>query len=154
MTPGNRKPAEPPDTSRSDARRISRRGFALGLAATAGTIAIGRSAFGHQAGSDYDDASPVSSPAASPAATPTAGEKVTIASFSFTPPILKISSGTDVTWTNTDSVAHTVISDDKTTFASDPLQQNDHVTVHFAHPGTFAYHCSIHPSMKAQIIVS
>ena len=122
-------------------------------------IAIGHSAFGHQAGSDYyNTSSPASSatasPAASPAASPVAGEKVTIANFAFTPPILKIAAGTDVTWTNMDSVAHTVTSDDKTTFASDPLQQTDHFTFHFAHPGTFDYHCSIHPSMMGQVIVS
>ena len=147
-------PEEPTGSARVNSHRVSRRGFALGLAIVGGMAAIGRTTLGHQATSISPGSSPVASPAASPGATPAAAAMVTIANFSFTPAILHVSVGSEVTWVNTDSVAHTVTSDDKTTFASPPLQQNDHFSFRFPSAGTFAYHCSIHPSMTAQVIVS
>jgi|SRR6478735_466902 plastocyanin len=147
-------PAESSGSAQINSHRVSRRGFALGLAVVGGMAAIGRTTFGHQAASNSPGSSPVASPVASPGATPAAAAMVTIANFSFTPAILQVSVGSEVTWVNTDSVAHTVTSDDKTTFSSPPLQQNDHFSFRFTATGTFAYHCSIHPSMTAQVIVS
>ena len=78
---------------------------------------------------------------------------VTIKSFSFNPSTLTVSAGTTVTWTNEDSVPHTVISDTGNEIASGTLSTGQSYTHTFNTAGTFSYHCSIHPSMKAQIVV-
>ena len=89
-----------------------------------------------------------------PVAGPPVGSQVTITNFSFVPAVLHVSVGSEVTWVNTDRVAHTVTSDDKTSFASPLLHTNDHFGFRFDEPGTYAYHCSVHPFMTAQVIVS
>lgn len=95
-----------------------------------------------------------SAPAASvPAASTGAGDAVTIANFSFSPTPLTVKVGSTVTWTNQDSVAHTVTADDGS-FESSHIGGGGTFTQTFAKAGTFAYHCSIHPSMKATITVS
>jgi len=78
-------------------------------------------------------------------------------SFAFSPATLTIKAGTTVTWKNTTAVAHTVTSDDGTSFDSgttNPIAaQSGTFSFTFTTPGTFAYHCEIHPFMKATIIV-
>jgi len=78
-------------------------------------------------------------------------------SFAFSPASLTIKAGTTVTWKNTTAVSHTVTSDDGKSFdsgASNPITpQSGTFSFTFATAGTFAYHCSIHPFMKATIIV-
>ena len=81
---------------------------------------------------------------------------VMIKSFSFSPSELTVKQGTAVTWTNQDSVIHTVVSDDGApdAFTSDSLPQGAAFTFTFTKPGTYPYHCSVHPSMKGTIIVT
>src|SRR5579864_3398884 len=56
------------------------------------------------------------------AATPaTPGASVTIQNFAFSPAVLKVALGATVTWTNKDSVAHTVTSDTNAWTDSGPL---------------------------------
>lgn len=78
-------------------------------------------------------------------------------SFAFSPATLTIKAGTTVTWKNTTAVAHTVTSDDGKSFDSgmaNPIAaQSGTFSFTFTSPGTFAYHCAIHPFMKATIIV-
>jgi len=97
-------------------------------------------------------ATPASSAKASAVATTAAGSAVTIANFSFQPTPMTIAVGTTVTWTNTDSAGHTVTADDGS-FNSDKLASGATFSQTFATVGTFAYHCSIHSSMKATVIV-
>lgn len=78
--------------------------------------------------------------------------QIVIDNFSFTPPTLTVAVGTTVTWVNHDDIVHTVTSQDKT-FASSPLDTNDHFSFRFTTPGTYAYYCAIHPIMIGQIIV-
>jgi plastocyanin len=86
---------------------------------------------------------------ASPAAeaTPAAGSAsagataVAIKDFAFSPDSLEVPVGTTVTWTNQDSVAHTVTADDGS-FDSGQLGNG----------ATFS-HCMNHPRMKATIVV-
>ena len=77
--------------------------------------------------------------------------------FAFSPASLTVKSGTTVTWKNTTAVPHTVTSDDGKSFdsgASNPIAaQSGTFSFTFTTAGTFAYHCSIHPFMKATIIV-
>jgi plastocyanin len=74
--------------------------------------------------------------------------------YAFQPATLTIAKGTKVTWTNTSDAPHTVTSDSNAFTASSSLQQNQTFSMTFNTAGTYAYHCSIHPYMKATITVT
>jgi plastocyanin len=93
-----------------------------------------------------------------------AAQTVTIASFSFTPASLTASLGDSITFNNTAAIGHTATSDggfwDTGTIAGSgvggggggyPTRSSTDVV--FSASGTFAYHCAIHPSMTAVIVV-
>lgn len=77
---------------------------------------------------------------------------IQIANFSFAPIEIRIKAGTKVVWTNDDSVPHTVTSDNGK-FDSGLFDQRKKFEFTFAEKGTFPYHCAVHPSMKATVIV-
>lgn len=103
-------------------------------------------------------ASPTSPAAASsaPASTSAASVQnaVTISGFAFSPASITVPVGTKVTWTNQDSTTHTVTADDGKTFDSGNLANGATFSFTFTTAGTFAYHCAIHSSMKATVIVT
>jgi plastocyanin len=89
--------------------------------------------------------------------TPAAGggggsSAVTIQNFAFNPASLTVAVGTTVTWTNQDSAGHTVTADDGS-FGSDTLASGATFTQTFSKAGTVAYHCNIHKTMTATIVV-
>jgi plastocyanin len=90
-------------------------------------------------------------PIPTPMPTP-AHANVDISGFAFVPSTLTVSVGTTVTWTNKDSVSHTVTSNDNL-FDSGTLAKGATFEHTFNQKGTFGYHCSIHPSMTAKVIV-
>ena len=93
-------------------------------------------------------------PPISSTAAPASGETaVTIANFAFDPATLTVTIGTTVKWTNQDSAGHTVTADDNS-WSSGNLNQGDSYSHTFTQAGTYAYHCGVHPSMKATLIVS
>ena len=104
------------------------------------------------AGNSIPATSAPASVAPSSAASAATGSAVSIANFSFQPPTMTIAVGTTVTWTNNDSTGHTVTADDGS-FKSGTLAPGATFSQTFAAAGTFAYHCSIHSSMKAAVIV-
>jgi plastocyanin len=73
-------------------------------------------------------------------------------SFAFNPSSVTVAVGGTVTWTNNDSVQHTVTADDGS-FNSGPLDPGKTFTQTFAKAGTVGFHCSIHPSMTGQVTV-
>jgi plastocyanin len=84
-----------------------------------------------------------------------ADQAVAIADFSYTPDSLTVSAGTVVTWTNQAGQPHTVTADDGTSFDSQPIGPNEAFANLFDTPGTYAYHCTIHPTqMKGTVIVT
>jgi plastocyanin len=95
------------------------------------------------------------SPAASPGASPIAVQevKVEIKDLAFSPQTIEVPVGTTVTWTNEDVTQHTVVSEDKL-FGSEILQKGDTFSYTFDEPGTYDYICSLHPSMKGQVVVT
>jgi len=76
---------------------------------------------------------------------------VGISNFSFNPKKLTVKIGTTVTWTNDDPAPHTIAFAD---FTSQTLNTGDTYSYTFTQAGTYDYYCSIHPSMKGQIIVA
>ena len=84
------------------------------------------------------------------AATPPAA--IEIHNFTFSPPVLTVSVGTTVVWTNQDDAPHTLLASDKR-FRSAALDTGDKFSYTFAAPGDYHYTCGIHPMMKGEIIV-
>ncbi len=82
---------------------------------------------------------------------------VAVQNFAFVPTNLQIAQFTTVTWTNLDSAAHQVESEEQgqagALFVSPPLEQGGTYSYTFIRPGTYHYHCRIHPSMTGTITV-
>ena len=78
---------------------------------------------------------------------------VAIKNFAFSPATLSVKAGTKVTWTNNDSMAHTVTADSGL-FDSGTIAPGASFSFTFASVGTVSYHCNFHPSMKGSVAVS
>jgi plastocyanin len=91
-------------------------------------------------------------PTSSAAGTTASGTAVAIDNFAFSPATLKLKVGQRVTWTNKQDVAHTVTADDGA--FDHPMPQGARFSFAFTTAGSVAYHCTIHPSMHATIVVS
>jgi plastocyanin len=75
--------------------------------------------------------------------------------YAFSPATLTIKVGTQIVWTNTSDAPHTVTSDMAGVFGTTGnITQNQTFMFTFTSAGTFAYHCNIHPYMKATITVT
>ena len=80
--------------------------------------------------------------------------QATIDNFTFSPPVLTISVGTKVTWTNRDDIPHTVTdADHPKEIKSSPLDTGDAYSRMFTAPGTYHYFCSLHPHMQGTVVV-
>ena len=82
-----------------------------------------------------------------------AGDEVKIDNFTFAPGEITVAKGTTVKWVNRDDIPHTVVTDDKSTFESKPLDTDDQFSYTFTKEGTYSYFCSIHSYMKGKIVV-
>src|SRR5215210_4624158 len=78
---------------------------------------------------------------------------VSIQDFSFSPSQITVAPGTTVTWVNKGPSPHTTTADDGS-WDSGKLQQGEDFSFTFDKPGTYTYHCSIHPDMTASVKVS
>ena len=85
-----------------------------------------------------------------------AGEPATLAirlqKESFVPATVTAAAGTRVTWTNHDTIPHSVTADDKR-FDSGPILPGKSFAWTATGSGTIAYHCIFHPSMTATLTV-
>jgi plastocyanin len=85
------------------------------------------------------------------------GPQISIQDYSFSPSVLTVKTGTTVTWSNLGPSAHTVVSDSNA-FSSQTLAapggggaygggdtNGGAYRFTFMTPGTYAYHCSVHP---------
>lgn len=93
------------------------------------------------------------SAAASSAGGAGGGAAVTIQNFAFSPAALTVKVGTEVTWTNQDSTAHTVTFDTGGA-TSDNLAQSATYKQTFSTAGTLTYHCKIHSTMTGTVTVT
>jgi hypothetical protein len=83
------------------------------------------------------------------------GNTIAIKNFAFDPSALTVKSGTAVMWTNLDAAPHAIVFDigSPVTYSSGSLPPGSSYSLTFTQPGTYMYHCSIHPSMKGTIVV-
>ena len=93
-----------------------------------------------------------SAPANSGGQNQASATEIAIQNFAFIPSSITIKAGDTLRWTNRDSAPHTVSSDDNT-FESGTMNQGQTFQFTFKTPGTYAYHCSVHPNMKATVVV-
>jgi len=75
--------------------------------------------------------------------------------YGFAPATLTVAKGTRVEWSNTTDAPHTVTSDSGTTLASSMINPSGvSFDFTFTQPGTYTYHCTVHPYMKGTIVVT
>jgi len=70
----------------------------------------------------------------------------------YNPDDVAVAVGTTVTWTNSDSIAHTSTSD-ANGWNSGIVAPGGRFSFTFQAPGTFSYHCTIHPGMVGTVVV-
>jgi plastocyanin len=73
--------------------------------------------------------------------------------LSFDPPQINVPTGSIVSWTNADSIQHTVTSDEQGLFDAGPISPGDTFENVFDSAGEFGYHCAIHPFMTGVVKV-
>lgn len=78
---------------------------------------------------------------------------ISINGMSF-PSTTTVKKGTTVKWTNNDGMAHTVTSDDGTSFNSGNLPSGSSFSYTANTAGTFPYHCAYHSGMKGKLVVT
>ena len=98
-------------------------------------------------------AAPSAATSQAPAAPAGGSTAVDIKDFAFSPASNSVPTGSKVTWTNSDTTAHTVTFDDGSADSGNlaPGSTFDHT---FATAGTFAYHCTIHSQMHGTVTVT
>jgi plastocyanin len=81
------------------------------------------------------------------------GTVVTMSEQCFGPAILRVDTGSKVTWVNKDPVAHNVIGHGVAWGSGPDLQPGDRFSEVFRKPGAYAYACWIHPGMTGLVVV-
>lgn len=66
---------------------------------------------------------------------------------------IEVDAGTTVVWRNRDPLHHTVTADSAGRFDSGEIPADGTWSHTFSEPGTFAYHCTPHPHMRATVVV-
>ena len=80
---------------------------------------------------------------------------VSIKDMAFSPANISVKVGDTVTWTNHDSIAHTVTeTDGQTGPKSDSIEPGKSFVYTFDKAGTYKYNCSVHPSMTGTVTVT
>lgn len=97
-----------------------------------------------------------SAPSAANLSAAVATNNVTIQGYAYTPKVIKVKLGTQVTWTNKDSVSHSVTTSSPSTGGpmSPLFSQNQTYSFTFKKAGTFQIYCQIHPYMLSTVIVT
>lgn len=78
---------------------------------------------------------------------------VSIRGSQFAPNALQVVPGDLVVWTNEDSIAHSIVSDNASFAPSAALQQGGQFVQEFPHGGRYTYHCGIHSAMAGVVFV-
>jgi plastocyanin len=131
-----------------------------------GAIAVVAALASACGGSDDDDdeangGDATTAPTAAATAPATSGDAVRAVegegdprtAWTFEPKQIDVTHGATVTFTNTGSEVHTATADDGS-FDTGTLNPGDGKAVMFHEAGTFAYHCTLHPWMQGQVVVT
>lgn len=78
--------------------------------------------------------------------------EVKIDNFVFSPAVVTIKVGTEVTWINKDDIPHTVDSTEGV-FKSAALDTDDKFHFRFTAAGEYPFFCRMHPKMTGKIVV-
>jgi len=78
---------------------------------------------------------------------------VTIDNFTFSPAVLPIKAGTEVTWTNHDDIPHSIVLPTLNK-RSKTIDTDGSFSYRFEKPGSYGYMCGLHPHMKGKVVVS
>ncbi|MGH9000527.1 MAG: cupredoxin domain-containing protein [Acidimicrobiia bacterium] len=78
---------------------------------------------------------------------------VTIMDFKFNPASITVKAGDPITFNNQDAQAHTATADTAGTFDTMSIDAGGSAEATLEEPGSYPYHCSFHPFMKATITV-
>ncbi|HZS54115.1 MAG TPA: cupredoxin family copper-binding protein [Bryobacteraceae bacterium] len=78
---------------------------------------------------------------------------ITIDHFAYQPATVTVDLGNIVEWRNVDIVPHTATSTDGKTFNSGAIANGASWRFTANRKGTFDYFCTLHPNMKARLIV-
>jgi plastocyanin len=88
---------------------------------------------------------------------------MTTTAFSPNPKTVSLADGGEVRWVNQDgggvygggaATAHQIMSDDAAFDTSEPFSPGQSYTIVLGLPGTYHYHCNIHPNMVGTITVT
>ena len=88
---------------------------------------------------------------------------MTTTAFSPNPKTVSLADGGEVRWVNQDgggvygggaATAHQIMSDDAAFDTSEPFAPGQSYTIILSQPGTYHYHCNIHPNMVGTITVA
>lgn len=78
---------------------------------------------------------------------------VLITGYEFSPQVIAITTGDSIVWTNKDPMSHTTVSDNAIIWDSGNIAPGGSYKRVFSSPGTYTYHCGIHPNMKGTVVV-
>src|SRR5512140_2087797 len=87
-------------------------------------------------------------------ARPLCPNRIGIDNFNFTPQVLTVKAGTEVTWINNDDVPHLIVNTQNKFKQSPVLDTDQRYSATLGKPGTYTYFCSLHPKMQGTIIVT
>ena len=78
--------------------------------------------------------------------------QVVVSGMSFNPPEVHSPAGEPVLWLFQDGdIPHTVTADNGSFDSGRKV--NDEYQLRFHHPGTYSYHCAVHPEIKGRVVV-
>jgi plastocyanin len=106
---------------------------------------------GSSGGSSGSSGGAASGSSAAGSGSGSSADTITIKDFAFTTPT-SVAPGTTITVKNEDGTAHTVTADKGDAFNSPAPAGNSSFTAP-TEPGTYAFHCNIHPEMHGTLVV-
>jgi plastocyanin len=100
-----------------------------------------------------DDSDPSVGAAPSAGGSSGTSSSISIKDFKFSPSTTRVPAGARVGVANKDTTAHTVTADDGKSFDTETVNAGASTTFQAPAPGSYAYHCEIHPFMKGTLRV-
>lgn len=79
---------------------------------------------------------------------------VQMVNYTFAPASITVNEGDTITWTNQDTAPHTVATTSGPQSLNSPyLSKGQSWSYTFSAPGTYEYYCTVHPDMRARVVV-